>query len=179
MLRTLMLAFLLLPCSAFARDWQVDAAKSSLSFRGTYQGQAFEGRFTRFQAAIRYDPNALAASKFDVTVALASADTASSERDDALQGSDFFDSAKFPQAHFVTTGFVEADGGVEANGTLTIRDRTRPVTLKVRFVENGDGATLDVATTLKRTDFGLGASSDWDDIGVDVPVQAHLVLSGK
>ena len=63
-----------------------------------------------------------------------------------------------------------ADGGVEAHGKLTIRDRTAPVVLKVKFAEAGDKATLDVDTVLKRADYSLGAGSDWSDVGADVPV---------
>ena len=36
---------LVLPTCAIARDWQVDMAKSSLTFKGTYQGGPFEGKF--------------------------------------------------------------------------------------------------------------------------------------
>ena len=62
-----------------------------------------------------------------MTIDLASVDTTSTERDDALTGADFFDTGKFPQAHFVTSGFAKAaDGSVEAQGQLTIRDRTQP-----------------------------------------------------
>jgi hypothetical protein len=46
-------------------------------------------------------------------------------------------------------------------------------------VASGDSATLDVDTTLKRLDYGLGVSSDWNDIGKDVPVHGHLVLTAK
>jgi hypothetical protein len=46
-------------------------------------------------------------------------------------------------------------------------------------VESGNAATLDVDATLKRADFALGNGSDWADIGADVPVHGHLVLSGK
>lgn len=180
MLRSLVLALLLSPLAAFARDWQVDAANSSLTFKGSYQGDAFDGRFGKFAAAIAYDAANLAASKFDVTVGLASVDTASDERDQTLAGADFFDSGKHPQAHFVTQSFAKtAAGGVEAKGTLTIRDQTRPVTLRVKFVQDGSAATLDVDTTLKRADFGLGNGSDWADIGADVPVHGHLVLVAK
>jgi polyisoprenoid-binding protein YceI len=171
---------LILPLAAQARDWQVDPAQSTLTFKGTYQSEAFEGKFKKFDAAISYDEADLAKSKFDVKVDVASVDTTSSERDDSLKGSDFFDPKKFPQAHFVTTAFAKAaDGSVTAQGTLTIRDQTKPVTLKVKFVPNGDKATLDVDTTLKRLDFGLGTGKDWADIGADVPVHGHLVLGGK
>ena len=53
------------------------------------------------------------------------------------------------------------------------------MTLTVKFAENGNAATLDADTTLKRTDFDLGNGADWADIGADVPVHAHLLLSAK
>lgn len=171
---------LVLPLAAQARDWQVDPAQSTLTFKDAYQGEAFEGRFKKFDAAISYDEADPAKAKFDVKVDVASVDTASSERDDSLKGSDFFDPKKFPQAHFVTSAFAKgADGSITAQGTLTIRDQTKPVTLKVKFVASGDHATLDVDTTLKRLDFGLGTGKDWADVGADVPVHGHLVLNGK
>jgi len=180
MLRALILTALLLPSAAFARDWQVDAAKSSLTFKGSYQGEAFDGQFKKFDAKIAYDAADLSKSKFDVSIDLASADTANSDRDDSLHGSDFFDVKKTPKAHFVTDSFVKAvDGSVEAKGKLTIRDKTQPVTLKVKFAENGDAATLDVDATLKRADYGLGDGKDWSDVGADVPVHGHLTLAAK
>jgi len=171
---------LLLPLSCVARDWQLDAAKSSLTFKGSYQNGPFEGKFSKFEAAIAFDETDVSKDKFDVKVNVASADTQSSERDDTLRTADFFDPAKFPQAHFVTQTFGKgADGSLEAKGTLTIRDQTKPVTLKVKFVASGNAATLDVDTTLNRLDFGLGAGKDWVDIGKDVSVHGHLALTGK
>ena len=180
MLRTLPLALLLLPVAAFARDWNVDASKSTLGFKGSYQKEAFNGAFKTFEATIAYDAADPSKAKFDVTVDLASADTGSAERDDSLKGSDFFAVSKFPKAHFVTDSFAKAaDGSVTAQGKLTIRDQTKPVTLKVVFTENGNAATLDVDSALKRADFGLGAGSDWTDVGADVSVHGHLALTAK
>ena len=180
MLRPLTLVLLLLPLTAFARDWQVDTAQSSLTFKGSYQGEAFDGTFKKFDATIAYDAAALAKSRFDVSIDPASVDTGSGERDDTLKTSDFFDTGKFAKAHFVTQSFAKgADGDVQASGTLTIRDQTKPVLLKVTFAESGGAATLDVDTVLKRADFGLGKGSDWADVGAEVPVHGHLVLTGK
>ena len=117
MLRKLILCCLLLPAAAFARDWQVDPATSTLGFKGSYQGDAFSGKFKSFSAQVRYDAADLASAKFDVTVDLASADTASSERDDTLKGSDFFAVAKFPSAHFVTSDFSAGSDGSAATRT--------------------------------------------------------------
>ena len=178
MSRLLLLA-LLLPAAAFARDWQVDAAKSTLSFKGTYQNEGFDGRFRKFEATIAYDAADPTKSKFDVTVDLTSVDTGSSERDDTLATADFFDTSKTPKGHFVTESFAKNGDAVEAKGNLTIRNKTKPVTLAVKFAESGDTATLDVDTTLKRADFDLGNGDDWADIGAEVPVHAHLVLTAK
>jgi len=170
----------LLPASCLARDWQVEAAKSSLTFNSKYQSGPFTGKFGKFEASIRYDEADLANAKFDVKVDVASVDTQSGERDDTLRTADFFDATKYPQAHFITTGFERsADGGVIATGTLTIREQSKPVKLKVKFAASAQGTTLDVDTTLNRLDFGLGSSNDWADIGKDVTVHSHLVLSSK
>jgi len=176
-----LLLLLVLPASsAVARDWQVDATKSSLTFKCSYAGEAFDGKFGKFTATIAYDQADLANAKFDVNVDLASVDTQNSDRDEALAGADFFDSAKAPPAHFVTQTFAKSeDGSIEAKGVLTIRGQSRPVTLKVHFAASGNAATLDVDTTLKRHDFGLGVSTDWNDIGKDVPLHGHLVLTAK
>ena len=179
MSRLIVAMVLLLPAAVFARDWQVDAAKSTLTFKGTYQGESFDGKFKKFEATIAYDAADLSKSKFDVSIDLKSADTGSGERDETLATSDFFDTGKTPSAHFVTESFGQAGDGVEAKGTLTIRNASKPVTLKVKFAQSGNTATLDVDTTLQRADFGLGNGSDWADIGADVPVHGHLVLTGK
>jgi polyisoprenoid-binding protein YceI len=179
-LALILLPLLLAAIPAAARDWQVDADKSSLTFKGTYEDGPFAGKFARFDAVIAYDEADLTKDRFDVKVNVASVETESSERDETLKTPDFFDSARFPAARFITQSFGKgSDGGLEAKGTLTIRDVTKPVTLKVKWTGTGNTATLDVDTTLNRLDFGLGVGGDWADIGKDVPVHGHLLLTAK
>ena len=172
-----MLAALALP--AMAKSWQVDAARSTLAFTNDYQGVEYTGQFRRFDAMIDYDPGDIAHAKFDVTIDITSLDTQNSERDHAALGTDFFDTAKFPKAHFVTTAFHKAaDGKVIADGTLTLRGISKPVELTVSFKPNSDAATLDVTAQVKRLDFGIG-TGQWADpsmIGGGVAVHGHLVL---
>lgn len=176
------LAFAATAAPALARTWQVDAAHSTLAFTNTYQNVAYTGRFHRFTATIDYDPADPAHAAFEVSVDITSLDTQNSERDHAALGADFFDAARFPHARFVTTSFHRmADGGVVADGTLTLRGATRPVALAVTFVQHGDTATLDVTARLRRLDFGIGAGQ-WDDpamIGDAVTVHGHLLLRAR
>jgi polyisoprenoid-binding protein YceI len=177
----ILLLSLALPCAAAAADYTVQPAGSTLGFSNTFQGESFNGQFGQWTAAISYDPANLAVSKFDVEVTLASVKTGDADRDGALPGPDFFDTAKFPKAHFVTTGFRQSGGKVIADGTLTLRGVTKPVSLEVTFKPQGSGATLDVAGTVKRLDFGVGTGdyADTSVIGGDVKVIAHLQLAPK
>lgn len=176
---TLLLA-LALPATALAADYTVRPG-STLGFSGSFQGASFDGTFKQWQAAVSYDPAQLAKSKFDVTVTLASVAVSDRDQQAALPGKAFFDVAQFPSAHFVTTAFRNVAGKVIADGTLTLRGVSKPVSLAVDFKPQGKNATLDVATTLKRLDFNVG-SGDYADtsvIGADVKVHAHLVLATK
>ena len=182
MKRLALIAFALaLPVVASATDYAVQPAGSTLAFHGTFQGAGFDGHFGTFDAAIAYDPAHLDASKFDVTVDLASARTGDNDRDTALPGSDFFDVARFPRAHFVTTAFHQNGSTVTADGTLTLHGVTKPVSLTVNFAPNGKAATLDVKGVVKRLDFGVGGGdyADTSVIANDVTVTAHLNLVAK
>jgi len=176
-----LLLALALPGLAAATDYAVQPAASTLGFSGTFQGETFNGHFDTWNAAIRYDPADLAQAAFDVAVTLASVKTGDSDRDGALPGSDFFDTAKYPTARFVTTGFRRSGAKVVADGKLTLRGVTRPVSLDVDFRPAGGGATLDVKGTLHRLDFGVGGGeyADTSVIGADVKVSAHLQLTAK
>ena len=174
-------ALAMLPGLATATDYTVQQG-STLGFTGTFQGASFDGAFARWNATIRYDAAQPADSKFDVSVQMASVHTGDKDRDGALPGTDFFDVAKYPQAHFVSTGFRTQDGKVFADGTLSLRGATRPVTLAVTFHPAAGGhATMDVDGTLKRLDFGVGGGdyADTSVIGADVKVHAHLLLVAK
>lgn len=170
-----------LPGLASAADYTVQPATSKLGFTSNFQGQSFDGSFGKWTAAISYDPAKLSTSKFDVEVDLASAKTGDNDRDGALPGTDFFNVAKFPKAHFVTTGFRQNGSQVVADGNLTLRGVTKPVSLNVTFKPQGNGATLDVSGTVKRLDFGVGGGeyADTSVIGPDVKINAHLTLSAK
>lgn len=175
-----LLLALALPGAALAADYTVQAA-STLGFTGSFQGASFDGSFRQWHAAISYDPARLAQSKFDVEVTMASVAVSDKDQQGALPGKDFFDVAQYPTAHFVTTGFRQVGGKVIADGKLTLRGITKPVSLAVDFKPQGKNATLDVNGTLKRLDFGVGGGdyADTSVIGADVKVHAHLVLAAK
>ncbi|MGJ8525729.1 Protein YceI [Halomonadaceae bacterium LMG 33818] len=174
-------AGLAFPFAANAASYSVDYAHSTLEFTGNYQGQDFNGKFGKWQATVNYDPAHLDTSKADVTIDLSSVSTGDSTRDSTLPDSDFFNVAKFPQAHFVTTGFHQQGDHVVADGNLTLKGHTAPVELTVKFDPRSHGAVLDVTGQLKRLDYGVGNGqyADTSVIGGNVSIAGHLVLDDK
>ncbi len=165
---------------ALAADYSV-APGSTLGFTGSFQGDGFDGRFERFEADIRYDPADLASARFEVKVDLASAVTGDSDRDSSLPDSEFFDITAHPQATFVTSAFRTDGNKVIADGTLTLKGISKPVSLDVVFTPGAAGATLDVTSDLKRLDFNVGTGdyADTSTIADEVKVKGKLKLVAK
>ncbi len=171
-----------LPGRAMATDYAVQKQASTLGFTGTFQGAPFHGTFSRWDANIRYDPADLGHSRLDVTVDMTSASTGEPDRDDALPGADFFNAMAYPKAHYLSTGFRRESGGqVVANGNLTLRGVTRPISLTIDFAPQDNGATLDASGTIDRLAFGVGGGeyADTSVIGGAVNIHAHLVLTPR
>lgn len=160
-----------------ATPWTVLPAESHLSFVGTQMGAPFEGEFKRFTAVIAFDPADLASSHVVVTIDMASAETGNGDRDQLLPGADWFDVANHPQARFETRGFRHVGGqGYEAQTTLTIRGTSREVTLPFTLAIADDTARVEGATTIRRSDFGVG-QGQWANatvVGQDVTVRVAL-----
>jgi polyisoprenoid-binding protein YceI len=159
--------------------WQ-NAPGSTLSFASSYDGEAFEGHFARFDARIAFDP-AGARGQFDVRIILASAGTENDERDDTLKGSDFFNIASAAQARYQASRFRKlADGRFVADGTLTLRGISKPVPLTFTWTA-GAMPVLAGSAVVKRLEFGVG-SGDWSDTAVlpdAVTVRTRLVLQPR
>lgn len=169
---------LLLATSAAARDWTTQAEASSLRFKGTAQGEAFEGRFARFTPSIRFDPAALEQARFDVGITLASADSQNEERDGTMKGTDFFDVENYPEARFIASEFSAQGNAFIAQGSLELRGTRQPVSLRFTWTEDAKGARLEGKATLDRTAFGVGGG-DWADpesIAHEVLVETTLIL---
>lgn len=147
---------------ALAADY-VQAPGSTLTFASQFQGEVFTGHFSRFTTTLSFDPQQLEQARLEVTIPLASATTANPERDSTLQGDDFFSSATFPQARYSASKFRHlGDNRYAADGTLTLRNVSHPVTLTFTWTD-GVAPVLAGKATVQRLDFGVGGG-DWADL---------------
>ena len=163
-----------------AAAW-TQTANSTLSFATSYDGEEFSGGFKQFTADLRFDPQNLPGSRFDVVIQLASANTENEERDETLLGSEFFNAVAAPQARYTATRFRKlADGRFVADGTLSLRGLSKVVPLTFTWTP-GAAPTLVGSAVVNRLDFNVG-TGDWDDVEVmpnAVKVETRLSLRPK
>lgn len=141
-----------------AGEWAIDPVWSSLEFEvkklglTTVKGRVpgFTGTITGGEApSIEGAVDAMSITTFDET------------RDGHLQSPDFFDTARYPELGFESSGIESTGDGLVVQGDLTIKGITKPVTLTGRYVGAGtdpwgnDRIGIELVGTVDRTDFGL------------------------
>lgn len=162
----LALLMLILPIVSIAAvpSWQIVPSASTLKFTATQNGSPVTGEFKKFTGQINFDPAQLNASNIKIIVDIASISDAYNQLADTLKSADWFNTKSFPQAVFQSNKIIKTgDNSFQASGTLTIRDKTVPVTLN--FVQQEYSSTKAVmkgGITIKRTAFGVG-QGEWAD----------------
>ena len=173
-------AGLLLSTPTFAADWTLASGNGTLGFSGTQTGKAFEGHFGKYNGTISFDPAHPEAGHAKIIIDMASATTGDSQRDGALPGHDWFDVKAFPEAVFEVKSFKAKGGNAyDADGTLTIKGMSQPVSLPLTI--DTSGSTLQAKGHLQLVcpafNVGVGpwATGQWvaHVVGVAVNVPAH------
>ena len=181
LLSTSFLSGALFSAGAHAASYVPDPAGSKLEFVGVQAGAEFTGGFHKYIAAIDFAQDALANAHFDVQIDLTSVDSKDKDRDQTIRGSDIFDVAHFPTAHYVTKTITKTATGFSATGSLTLRGVTKDVPIDFQFVSTAAQAKLDGTAKLKRLDFGVG-QGDWKStewVADAVKINFSLLLKPK
>jgi polyisoprenoid-binding protein YceI len=176
-LSILLLAASLFPAAAAPARWNVDQAKSSLSFVVDVNGQRVTGKFVAFGALIAFDPADLANSSAKITIDMTAAKSGDATRDAMLLKPDWFNVLDYPQAVYQTTGFVSKGGNAyEARGKLTLKGVAREVALPFTLTINGNTAIAKGEATLMRRAFNVGASKEFET-GKPVALNVKVLVS--
>lgn len=168
-----------------ASAWRVDAARSSIAFTfslddGSGNSSRIDGRFARWHADIRFDPNDLENSAVAVTIETGSASDGVASHDAYMRDTGWFDVDAHPTATFRATDFRRRGEGYEARGELTIKGRGRNVRLPFTLTINGDTATMNGTVAIDREEFDLGKDVEGSDMisrNVDVTIRVRATRS--
>ena len=163
-----------------AAEWSTVSSASSVSFSAVQQGSPFEGEFSSFSAQIQFDRSDPASGKIIGVVETGSVRTGDSERDRTLLDREWFDPRNHAESRFESETIEATETGFRANGQLTLKGVTQPVTMDFTFEDTGSGATAHFSGTfeLERLLFGVGAGfwsdTSWTSNEVTVTVELNL-----
>ena len=137
------LAAMLMAASGGASAQGVLIDKSEIRFVSKQMGVNVEGRFRKWKANLDFRPKEPAKSKAEIEIDLASIDLASEESEAELRRPLWFDTAKFPVAKFVSTGWKDLGGDrYEISGTLSIKGTARNVVVPVALGKDAAGNSV-------------------------------------
>lgn len=160
----------------------VDLAKSSVTATFKQTGVAVDTKFTRFKAEVNFDPAAPEKTTANMQVDITSFDLGDPEYNKEVQKPEWFNSAKFAQATFVTQTVraLSADR-LEATGTLTIKGKAQSVVVPIAVKQTGTTRSFSGELPIKRLAFKIG-EGDWSDtdmVADEVKIKFTVVTAAQ
>ena len=171
--------------TATTTTWVIDPAHSEVQFKIKHLViSTVTGSFGKFDGQLETVGDDFVDAKISFSADIDSISTNQEQRDTHLKSAEFFDAATYPKLTFSSTSITKAgDDTYALVGDLTIRDVTKPVTLKAEYggqMQDFYGQTkagFELTGTIKRKEFGL----TWDGIteagGVVVSDDVKLVMN--
>lgn len=142
---------------------KTDPAKSSVSATFKQMGVPVEAKFKQFSALIDYDAAKPAASKATVEIQTASLDMGDPEYDKEITKKEWFNTAQFPKASFVSSSIVPAAAGkLTVSGKLTIKGRSANVSFPLSVRTEAGKQVFEGQLPIKRLAFNIG-EDEWKD----------------
>jgi polyisoprenoid-binding protein YceI len=162
--------------------WTSDPAHSEVDFSVSHLTVSnVHGRFGHVNASIAYNEADVTKSTVNATIDVSGLDTGEEARNNHLKSPDFFDVAATPTATFTSTSVAKSDNGLTIDGNLTLHGVTKPVVLHAEGprgpapgMDHKPHAGFSATTTLKRTDFGIGAKFPAAVVGEEVKLDIEL-----
>jgi len=164
--------------------YKIDAAHSEVTFKVKHLMIAsVTGQFKEFDGSMTAEKADFTDASIDFEALINSITTGNDQRDGHLKSDDFFAAEKYPKLTFKSTAIQKLDEETyNLTGNLTIRDVTKPVTLKVTYggqIIDPWGQTklgFEIEGKINRKDFGLtwSATTETGGIVVSDDVKLHL-----
>ena len=155
------LALCCMSISGWSQNFRPLDAGSFITFKIKNFGLSVEGSFTGLKGTIQFDPNDLAASKFDVSIKAASINTGIKLRDKHLKKEEYFNAENFSEIRFVST-HIEASTQTRTyfiTGKLTLKKTTKEIRFEFTMQKQSEGLLFKGEFPLNRRDYEIGGNS--------------------
>ncbi|WP_313034145.1 YceI family protein [Massilia alkalitolerans] len=180
-MKSLLLASVLASAVAIAAPLKTDPAKSSVTATFKQMGVPVEAKFKQFAAQIDYDAAKPSASKASVEIQTASLDLGDPDYNKEVTKKEWFNTAQFPKASFVSTAIAPAGAGkLNVSGKLTIKGRSADVSFPLSVKAEGGKQVFEGQLPIKRLAFNIG-EGEWKDTSMvaDEVVIKFRVTAGQ
>jgi polyisoprenoid-binding protein YceI len=162
-------------------NWTADPAHSDVSFSIRHMGiSTVRGHFS-VTGSLAYNEADATKSTVNASIDISSVDTGQSARDNDIKGAQWFNASSFPTATFTSTSVAKSGDHLTINGNLTLHGVTKPVVLEaegpsgpIPGMDHKPHAGFTATTTIKRTDFGIGANFPASMVGDEVKLDIDL-----
>ncbi|MES2259858.1 MAG: YceI family protein [Pseudomonadota bacterium] len=178
--RALLVSLLGLSLAASAAVLKTDTAKSTVSATFKQMNVPVESKFKKHNIVIDYNAATPDASKATVEIETASLDLGEAEMNKEVAKKEWFNSAQFPKATFVSSAIKSAGAGkLNVAGKLTIKGKSADVNFPLTVKSEGGKQIFEGALPIKRLAFNIG-EGEWKDTGMvadDVTIKFHVVAA--
>lgn len=162
-IKGLLLASLFATAFAGAAVLKTDPAKSSVTATFKQMGVPVEAKFRQFTAHIDYDAAKPAAAKATVEIQTASLDLGDPDYNKEVTKKEWFNTAQFPKASFVSSSIAPAGAGkLNVSGKLTIKGRSADVRFPLTVKTEAGKQVFEGQLPIKRLAFNIG-EDEWKD----------------
>jgi len=162
--------------------YAVDGSHTFARFSYLHFGYSTQlSSFSKTSGKVVFDPQAQQGA-VDIVISTKSVNTGFADFNEHIQGEEFLDTTKFPEATFKSTKVVfEGDKPKSIDGLLTIKGVTKPVTLTVTSFQAMPHPMLkkptigaNAFTMIKRSEFNAGKYAPYvgDDVRIDIAIEA-------
>jgi polyisoprenoid-binding protein YceI len=179
--RTVLFLLAVSLAAGFAHAGGVDYKKSRIGFTFRQMNVPVEGSFPKFTANIVFDGTRPEAGRADIEVDLGSIDTGSTDGDTEVKRKPWLYVENFPKAKFVSTSVKPlGPDRVEVSGTLTVKGRSRDMTIPVALKREAGGTAFEGVFPLLRLQYAIGEGpwSDTETVADEVQVRFRIFVAG-
>ena len=170
-----------------AGNYTMDPMHTSIGFEIQHMGLSkVQGRFDEKSGRIVANPADLSKSSVSFIAQTTSVDTNVAPRDADLKSDNFFDTAKYPTLSFQSTAIRKSGDHYVADGNLTLKDQTHPVSVAFRYlgpVQDPFGGTrmgiLIDPLTISRKEFGVTWDHKMPDGSPQLADKVTVLLSAE
>jgi polyisoprenoid-binding protein YceI len=174
----LLVSLLAVTLAAGAAVIKTDPAKTSVSAVFKQMNVPVESKFKKANIVIDYNAATPDSSKASVEIDTASLDLGDAEMNKEVAKKEWFNSAQFPKATFVSSAIKAAGPGkLTVTGKLTIKGKVQDVSFPISVKADGGKQVFEGALPIKRLAFNVG-EGEWKDTGMvadEVTIKFHVV----